>query len=300
MQRTFGLFIKQKSIVIHQPIEVFPNAFHARWNELSTNRSKELDMGVARLKNIGIGTEFESLRPYQQGDSLASIDWKATAKNSTLISRSYEDEKQQNIIVVIDTGRATAGECKGSSRLDYFINAALMLAYTSLRQGDKFGVIAFHQKVDTYLPPVRGIHELETVSSYLYDIKSNLVESDYSAVCNFLNLKFRKRSLICVMTDILDENANFELLQYMKNFARYHLPMVITLRDESLDDLVNEPIQQSNDVFTKTAAVMLNQERAKALQWMRRQGVDVLDVYPQQLTTELIRRYIDLKNRHRI
>jgi uncharacterized protein (DUF58 family) len=204
------------------------------------------------------------------------------------------------VLVAIDVGRATAGEFEGMSRLDYFVNAALMLAYVALRQGDWFSLVAFSDRIESYLPPVRNVKNVERVAMALHELKPRLVESDYGAACGFLGLKSRKRSLMCLMTDIIDQQASDVIIAYMAQFAGRHLPLVVTLYDTEVNAMAELPLNKTEDLYSKAVAIDFTAARQEALATMRRHGVGVLDVAPPSLTPDLINRYLLIKATRRL
>ena len=296
----FGLFARQFRLNLPSPLDVYPNLVNTRRYELQLRRGLQSDQGVARMRQIGQGTEFESLRHYSAGDGMARVDWKATARRSTLIVRNYEPERHQSLLVAIDVGRATAGEFLGISRLDYFINAAVMLAYAALRQGDWFSLVAFSDRIESYLPPVRRLQSMERVARALYELEPRLVEADYGAACRFMGLKQRKRSLICLMTDVIDREASSVIIAYMARFARVHLPLAVTLADPEVREIAREPLSTCADVFSKAVALDALDAREEALMRMRAMGVSVLEANPGDLITEVLRRYLQIKAGRRL
>ncbi len=295
-----GLLYRQFKARIPAEVHVFPNLVNLSKYELLARRGLNYDQGLARLKRIGRGSEFESLRPYVSGDEMSRVDWKATAKRAKLIVKNYEPEKQQSIIVAIDVGRATAGQFGGLSRVDYLVNATLMLAYVALRQKDWFSMVAFSDRIESYLPPLNGLRNIDRVARALFELEPRLVESDYGAACRFLGLKNRKRSLLCMMTDVVDRDASNVLIAYMARFARYHLPLAITLSNPEIRQLAEEPLARCNDLHSKAVALDTLAAREEALLSMRQKGVSVLDVPPHRLTPELINRYTMIKSLHQL
>lgn len=281
-------------------VHVYPNLRNVKRYELLIRRGQELELGPARVRRVGQGGEFESLRPYDEGDSLSRIDWKATARRGELIVRNYEAERQQRILVALDLGRAMAGEFDGTSRLDYMVDAALMLAYASLRQGDWFSLVAFSDRVERYLPPVRRLASLDRVSKTLYELRPKLVESDYDAAFRFLGQKHRKRSLICVMSDVLDRESSSVLISHMLRYAHRHLPLIVTLANPQVRRFAATPLSEAQDPYARAVALDLEERREEALQAMRQGGVSVLDTRPGALTPALIDRYLQIKSRRRL
>ena len=242
---------------------------------------------------------FESLRDYVPGDDLADVAWKATARHSRLISRNYETERSQNVLVVLDCGRLMVPQVDQLSRLDCAINATLLLSYVAMKQGDHIGLVAFSDRIEAYVPPVKGRAALARMNEALYRLEARLRESDYEQVCKFLALRHRKRSLIVILTDVIDKEASSTLLAHMARFARYHLPLCVTLRNLEVERLAAAEPRNAADCFTKTVALKMLARRAEALARMRHSGVDVLDVDPRQLTPQLLHRYLLLKLRKR-
>ncbi len=295
-----GLLYRQFTLDLSTEIQVFPNLMNVRKTELLARRGSSFEQGLARLRHIGQGYAFESLRRYVHGDEMSRIEWKVTARRGDLIVKNFEPERQQNILVALDVGRATAGEFQGLSRVDYLVNATLMLAFVALRQRDQFSLVAFSDRIESYLPPVTGVKNLEQVARALYQVQPRLVESDYDGACRFLGLKNRKRSLLCMMTDVIDRQASDVLLGYMARFAHYHLPLAVTLSNPELQQVAHQSLESCDDPYSQAVALDVLAAREEALLSMRRKGVSVLDVPPNRLTPELINRYTAIKALRRL
>ena len=295
-----GLVYRQFRVELPSEVQVFPNLVDVQRYDLLVRRGLSTMQGLARQRRIGQGSEFESLRVYTPGDEMARVDWKATAKRSKLVVKNFQPEREQSVLVAIDVGRATAGEFAGVSRLDYLINAALMLAYVVLRQGDWFSLLAFSDRIESYLPPVRRLQSIDRVARALFELEPRLTEANYGAACGFLGLRQRKRSLICLMTDVIDKQASEVVLGYLARFARRHLPLAIALGDPEVLRLAREPLSRTSDPYSKAVALDALSAREEALTTMRHQGVDVLDVTPDKLTPDLINRYLLIKSTRRL
>ena len=292
-----GIIARQFELDLYSEVVVYPNlAKYDKFNYLLRHGYTN-DPGLTSMRRYGQGTDFESLRNYVPGDSNNKIDWKATARRQQLIVKNYEPERQQNVLVAIDAGRSSVSEFDGLSRLDYFIEAAIMLAGVTLSRGDWFSLMVFSDKVDRYLPPVRKISNLNMVVDQLYDISPKLVESDYNAACHHLALKSRKRSLVCLMTDIIDSSANADIIGYMARFRHRHLPLAITMVDTDVKQVAEEPVSKSDNLYNKAVAIDINNQRNEALLNMTRSGVSVLDVEPNQLTPQLLKKYLEIKQK---
>jgi uncharacterized protein (DUF58 family) len=295
-----GLVIRQKRIHVRTAVKVYPNVASLARYELAAQRHRLAEIGLMPVRLRGRGSMFESLREYVRGDDLADIAWKATARHGRLITRNYETERSQDVLVVLDCGRLMVPQVDQLSRLDYAINASLLLSYVAMKQGDYIGLVAFSDRIEAYVPAVKGRAAMARMNEALYRLEARPREPNYEQVCKFLALRHRKRSLIVILTDVIDKDASAMLLAYTTHFARYHLPLCVTLRNLQVESLAAAQPQTVADCFTKTAALEMLARRAEALARMRQSGVDVLDVDPRHLTPQLLHRYLLLKLRKRL
>ncbi|MGO8749683.1 MAG: DUF58 domain-containing protein [Thermoguttaceae bacterium] len=294
-----GLLIRQKRIRARDAVKVYPNVTNLARYEIAAQRHRRTEVGLMPVRLRGRGSMFESLREYVRGDDLADVAWKASARHGRLITRNYETERSQNVLVVLDCGRLMVPQVDELSRLDCAINASLLLSYVAMKQGDYIGLVAFSDRIEAYVPPVKGRAALCRMNEALYRLEARLRESNYEQVCRFLALRHRKRSLIVILTDVIDKNASSMLLAYTAHFARSHLPLCITLRNLQVERLAAAEPHGVPDCFSKTVALQMLARRSEALARMRQSGVDVLDVDPRHLTPQLLNRYLLLKQRTR-
>ena len=152
------------------------------------NRLAETGLKLSRLR--GRGTEFDRLREYRREDEYRQIDWKATARQEQLVSREYVVERNQNILIVLDCGRSMCNELGGISHLDRALNAAIVLSYIALRQGDNVGFLAFSNRAERWVRPVRGAGAIQSIIRHTYDIAPRYEASDYSLMVEELRRRF--------------------------------------------------------------------------------------------------------------
>ncbi len=294
-----GLVVRQRRIGARDAVKVYPNVASLARYEFAARRHRTAEIGLTPVALRGRGSMFESLRDYVPGDDPGDVAWKATARHNRLITRNYESERSQNVLVLLDCGRLMVPQVDRLSRLDCAVNATLLLSYAAMKQGDYIGLAAFSDRIEAYVPPVKGRAAMARMNEALYRLEARPRESDYEQVCKFLALRHRKRSLIVILTDVIDKEASSVLLAHMARFARYHLPLCVALRNLEVERLAAAAPEQPSDCFTKTVALRLLERRAETLARMRRYGVDVLDVDPRQLTPQLLHRYLLLKFRKR-
>lgn len=260
-------------------------------------RGLQLEAGLRRTRRRGEGSAFESLREYVRGEDPRRIDWKATARRGKLISRHYEVERSQNVMLLIDCGRWMTGEAGGLSRLDEVLNAALLLTHVSALRDDRIGVLAFSDKIEAFVPPTKGREAVERVMEAVFDLEPKLVESDYAAAFAYLASRHRKRSLLVLFTDVLGPEPSRTLVTEVRRASRRHLPLVLTLRDSDVDAETLSVPQDAQSAYRQAAAEELLHERAHALALMQQGGAQVLDCTPSRLGVAAVERYMDIKAR---
>ncbi len=299
-QTLLGLLIRQVKFPQTSELKVYPNVANVGRYEVAMQRHRLAEIGLVSSRHKGQGTMFESLRDYVAGDDPVDIAWKATARRGRLITRNCETDRSQNILLVLDCGRLMTTQVDNLSRLDHAINACLLLTHVASKQGDHVGLLAFSDQIETYVPPVRGKGAVARMNEALYRLEPRLRESNYELACQFLALRHRKRSLIIILTDVIDKEASSMLLTYSAHFARRHLPVCVTMRNLETEQLCEALPETVGDCYTKTVALQMASRRTMALERMRAFGVDVLDVNPRHLTPRLLDRYLSLKRSLRL
>jgi uncharacterized protein (DUF58 family) len=297
----FGLFLRQFKISVeNNDIRVYPNMLEIRKYQLLARQGHLIEAGVKSSRVVGLGTDFESLRDYQIDDEYRRINWGATARRGRLTSNQYEVDKSQNILLVLDAGRLMSGEVNSLTKLDHAINASLLLGYVGVNRDDKVGLVTFADEVKLNIPPGKGQPQLQKILASLYNIQSEVVESDYRAVCQYIRLKNRKRSLICIFTELIDEDASNELITYVSALTKNHLVMCITLVDSSLMSQARKIPGNSHEVYEKGVAQTVLRNREKAISILKNKGAVVVSVPPEELSIAIINKYLEMKSRGRL
>ncbi len=277
-----GFFLRQSKVtVVNSAIRVYPNIMGIRKYQLLARQGNLTEAGLKSSRVVGLGTDFESLRDYQVDDEYRRINWGATARRGRLVSNQYEVDKSQNILLVLDAGRMMSGEVTGLTKLDHAINASLLLGYIGVNQDDKVGLMAFADRVKLYIPPGKGQPQLQKILAGLYNLQPEVVESDYRAACRYIGLKNRKRSLICLFTDLIDKEASSQLITYISSLTRNHLVMCITLLDSSLVSQARKIPANSLEVYEKGVARAVLRNRRKAISLLRSRGAAVVSAPPE-------------------
>lgn len=276
---------------------VFPDLTEAALRALPTRTSRRREAGLRNVRRLGEGRVFETLREWVPGDDTRSIDWKATARRGKTMARTYEDERRQQVLIMVDAGRLLTAEIDGRARLESAIDAALQLAYSAVEHDDDVGLLVFADQVQHFLPPRRGRKALRAVVEALAVVEGKLVEPDYPATFAFLATRNRKRALTVLFTDVIDRTASDAMVAQVGTLRPRHLPLAVTLRDPALERTAIAHAASATDAFERAAAEELLTARAEALGEMRARGVLVLDVPPAQAARAVVDQYDQLKRR---
>ena len=276
---------------------VFPDLTEGALRALPTRIQRRREAGLRNVRHLGEGRVFETLREWVPGDDTRSIDWKATAKRGKVMARQYEDERRQQVLIVLDAGRMLTAEVDGRARFESAVDAALQLAYSAADHDDDVGLLVFADTVQHYLAPRRGRRALRAVLEALATAEGRLVEPDYPSAFAFLAARNRKRALTVLFTDVIDRTASDAMLLQVATLRPRHLPLAVTLRDPALERTALAHAASATHAFERAAAEELLTARAEALAAMRARGVLVLDVPPAQAARAVVEQYELLKRR---
>ncbi|MES2821555.1 MAG: DUF58 domain-containing protein [Pseudomonadota bacterium] len=251
-------------------------------------------LGVRQRPRRGLGLEFHQLREFRDGDTLRQIDWKATARKRTPIAREYQDERDQQIVFLLDCGRRMRSQDGDLAHFDHALNACLLLSYVALRQGDAVGLSTFAGEQSRFVAPVKGPAQLSVLLNGVYDLTSSKRPADFAAAVDTLLTRQRRRALVVVVTNLRDEDDE-ELLGAVKRLGRQHRVLVASLREEVLDGLRHTPVQGYEDALAYCGTVDYLNARAALHERLAAHGVPVLDARPGELGPELVSRYLAWK-----
>ena len=295
-----GLSVWQRTFPARETVRVYPNMIAVRKYDLLARRARLEEAGFRQVRLRGAGTEFESLRDYVPDDEFRRIDWKATARRRKPITREYEVERSQTIVMMIDAGRMMSAELEGLSKLDHAINAALMLGYVAALRDDAVGLIAFADKMQAFVPARKGRAHLSLMAESLSQLAAVLREPDYQRGFAALHTVARKRALVVVFTDLIDPDASERLLAQVVGLYPHHLPLVVTITDSTLVRAARRAPDSPEQAYEKAMAEQVLLARQQALAALRFGGALVLDVEPGQLSVQVVNRYLELKARGKL
>jgi uncharacterized protein (DUF58 family) len=284
---------------IGQPVavKVYPNMRRAREAELKALGARSFVAARRKSQWRGEGRDFESLRDYVRGDEMRHISWTATARRGKLVTRQYQMERDQTILIALDAGRLMTARIENETKLDSAVHAALALMSAAARAGDNAGLLVFGRRIKAYLPPKRGAEHLDAALEALYAIEPEMIEPSYSRAFEFVSANSRRRSLVVVLTDLVDEEGSRELLSSLKLLRPRHLPLVVTIADRDLKAVVRASPENENEMFTQSVAEEIMHLREAALRLVESQGGLALDVTAAVLAPKLLETYLRVKER---
>jgi len=281
-----------------QRVRVFPNfAPLARFAMFSAEQASRL-VGAHVKRRRGEGTDFHQMREYRVGDSLRQIDWKATARARRLISREYQDEKNQQLVLLLDTGRRLLAREPANAggelaHFDHVLDAALVVSYLALRQGDGVGLLA--SGGDTaWVPPQRGVGAIDNLLRATYALQPKPIATDFLQAATELSLRQRRRALVMLVTNLRDEDMD-DLLAAVQMLRKRHLVCVASLREGALDATLAQDVHDLPGAIRASATAEYLARRNAAHDALRSHGVMVLDVACSQLAAALVEKYLAVK-----
>ncbi len=293
MHSPWGLWWQSRLAGEVQRVRVFPNfAPLAKFAMFSAEQASRL-VGAHVKRRRGEGTDFHQMREYRVGDSLRQIDWKATARARRLISREYQDERNQQLVLMLDTGRRLMARDGELSHFDHVLDAALVVAYLALRQGDGVGLLASGGE-SRWVPPQRGVGAIDNLLRASYALQPQPVATDFLAAATELSLRQRRRSLVMLVTNLRDEDMD-DLLAAVRMLRGRHLVCVASLREGSLEQALGEEVEDLSGAIRAGATALYLEQRVAAHEALRNHGVMVLDVGCDQLAASLVEKYLAVK-----
>jgi uncharacterized protein (DUF58 family) len=290
-----GLASRQRRRQLPGVLRVYPPFKSRQEAELRIDRARILEVGLRSARGQGGGTEFDSLREYGVDDETRRIDWAATARTTRVIVRTYRAERNQTVLLLLDTGRTMAGQVDAVPRLDHAMDAVMMLTAVATRLGDRTGLVAFDQSVRAIVGPGHARGQLGRVTEAMYTLEPRLVESNYRTAFAQTLARFRRRALLVLLTELAEAPVAETLLPALPLVARDHLVLVAGIRDPAVDDWAGAVPANAGEAYRKAAAVEALDGRRRTVARLRGLGATVVDAPPGRLAPQLADAYLHLK-----
>ncbi|ONI77090.1 hypothetical protein ALI144C_33920 [Actinosynnema sp. ALI-1.44] len=293
-----GLAARQGSHAVAWTVRVLPPFTSRKHLPSRLDRLRDLD-GRLRTLARGQGSEFDSLRTYVAGDDVRSIDWRATARSTDVMIRTWRPERDRHLMIVLDTGRTSAGRVGDIPRLDAAMDAALLLAALASRAGDRVDLIAYDRQVRASVQGASAAELLPALVNGMATLQPALVESDASGIAAQVLRRSRRRSLVVLLTGLDPDPLEQGLLPILHTLTARHVVLLAAVADPRIQEMAKAR-GDAEAVFDAAAAARASQERAHVAGLLRRRGVYVVDATPDELAPALADKYLELKGEGRL
>lgn len=277
-----------------ETIRVYPDFKAITTYTLLATDNHTSQLGIKRKQRRGEGLDFLQLREYRKGDSLRRIDWKATSRRNELISREYQDERDQQVVILLDCGRRMRAQDDDLVHFDHALNASLLLSYIALRQGDSVGFLTFGGEA-RWIAPQKGLGKMKTILSQLYDVKTSKMSPDYIEAAEKLIALNHKRSLIVLVTNSRDEDTS-EILMAADLLKRRHLVLVANIREAVIDSMDQREVDDLNDALNYAGAFGYLSARDASQSKMKNKGIFLVDCLASELSVKVCNSYLEIKS----
>jgi uncharacterized protein (DUF58 family) len=292
-----GVVLRPLRLPATEQVRVYPPLPAQSRGDLAAHRRAAREWGTRPSRWRQEGREFESLRDYVEGDDPRRIHWKATARLERPIVQQYEHERNQIVMILLDAGRLMMAVSQGRSKLDHSLEAAVQLSRAALAQGDRVGIIAFADEVMGFVPPRKTPDQFQRIMEGTLHLEPRLVEPRYERAVLFLRARIRRRSLVVIFTDLLDELSSEALLAAVSLLRPRHLPFCVAIAESEWLTVLGEPPSTADGVYERAVLQGLLRQRRQALGNLVRKGALALDLPPSKLSPGVLERYLEVKRR---
>ncbi|HEX4964922.1 MAG TPA: DUF58 domain-containing protein [Thermoanaerobaculia bacterium] len=295
-----GLIAAVARLDLMKQAPVVPNIRPVKTMALRFLTDREFRAGLKIERYKGDGTEFDSLREYAVGDDRRTLDWKASARHRKLVARQFRAERNHQVVIAIDTGHLMCEPLAGIPKVDHAVNAALLLAYVSLRAGDRVGLSTFDSKPGLNVEPKGGLRGFQIISQMASQVDYSDRETNFTLGLTAIGQHLSRRSLIVVLTDFVDTITAELMVENLDRLSRRHVVVFVALQDPGLADVAAQPPKGVVELNRAVVAGGLLRDREVVLRRLRRFGIYPIDAAPGQVSPRLINTYLDIKRRERI
>ncbi len=278
-------------------VKVYPSFAFLKQYEIQATSNKLVEHGHKRIRKIGQQLEPDHIKDYVKGDDYRVINWKATARRNKLMANVFQDERAQNVYCLVDKGRIMQSAFEGMTLLDYSINASLALSYVAMLKGDKAGLVTFERKFETMVAASKNPEQMHKIQESLYAQTTSFLESDFSSLYSHVNKYIKNRSLLLIFTDFDSLPAMQRQFGFLTMLAKKHTIIVIFFENTELRKLSEEEPQTKKEAYETVIAEKLAHEKTLIINKLRQANILSLLSYPNNLTVNVVNKYLEIKTR---
>lgn len=294
-----GFAGRQQTRWIPEEIRILPRFPSRAEAELRLRRSR-LDMGLRSARMRGGGSEFEQLRDFSVDDEFRKIDWSATARANRLIVKTFRTERNQTVVNILDNGRVMAGQVAGVPRSEHAMDAIMAVTTVATGLGDRTGLLIFDKSVRASVSASARSTQLSRVTDAMFDIEPELAESDYRGAFTETLLRFSRRTMLIIHTELIEQTVGEFLLPALPLLTRAHVVVIAAVRDPQVEEWASTSPATAEEAHRHAAARASLAERQRTIAELRRTGAAVIDAAPGKLAARLMDHYLDVKARGRL
>ncbi len=298
-QGPLGLIWRQTTEELNLDIPVVPNTRLVKDKAIEIF-SRDATFGQKIQQERGEGTEFDALAEFMPGMDKRAIDWKHSARHRVLLAKEFRTERNHNIVFAMDSGHLMCEPIRGMTKLDWSLNASLLMAYVSLKIGDRIGYFAFDQKPYFYSQPIAGVNSFPHLQRLTSQIDYSHNETNFTLGLSQLAQSLKRRTLIVVFTDFVDTTNAELMIENMGRLLRRHIVIFVAFRDEALEQILQKTPQETDDISRAVIAENLMRERDLVIARLHRMGVHIVDVDADKMSNAVLNKYLELKRREAI
>lgn len=291
-----GLVWLQREAPAGPPLPVTPDVAGVKEAALRLF-ARDAPLGAKPLLDRGEGSDFHALKDFQTGMDLGDIDWKQSARHLKLVGREYRTERNHHVVVALDTGRLMSAPTAGLPRIDRAINAALLLAYVSLRIGDRVALFAFDSRPRVASGMTSGPAAFPLLQRVAASIDYSSEETNFTLGITALAGRLDRRAVVVVFTDFADTTSAELMVENVARLMRTHLVLFVVFRDEELETLRGREPAEPDDVSRAVIAERLLRQREAVTARLRRLGAQIVDAPAEGMGLALLNSYLDVKRR---
>jgi uncharacterized protein (DUF58 family) len=300
IQDFLGLWRLTYRFPLNKSAKMLPNLRGVSKYAIRFYSNPEARVGLKIEKYRGEGTEFDSMREYMPGCDIRRMDWKASARRAKLVYREVRAEQNHDIVLALDSGHLMAAEFKGLTKLDYAVNAILLLCYVAIKTSDRVGFLSFSDKVHTFLKPDAGVHTVERIANECAKLSYQFQPTNFVVAMEYLLAQQKRRALTIILTDFVDSISADLMKDYLCVLSRRHLVLFVSVRNPFLDTYVHEQPNGLLDMHKYVACYDMQDERSLLFRELQRMGIHWLDLFPTDISVPMLNRYLDIRRKELI
>lgn len=292
-----GLVERRLKLAKHETIAVYPSVIQMKKYELMAFTRISTTHGIKKMRKIGHSYEFEQIRQYVKGDDYRSINWKATSRHQSIMVNQYEDERSQQVYVVIDKSRSMQMPFNGLSLLDYAVNTSLVISNIALKKQDRVGLLTFSDKIGTALKADNQPGQIRLLLDALYREQLRPYEANYELLYSATRHFIKRRSLLLLYTNFESFYAMQRVLPLLRRINRLHLLVVVFFENSEITNFTMAEAKTLEDVYIETTARRFANEKRRIAQELEQYGIQCIYTRPEDLSVNTVNKYLELKSR---